>query len=96
MKRWENASTLAERLRLVMQEKGVTQAELARRTGLSTALISAMLRGNKGSAGGTTHVTVLRLKKALGVPWAFFDLDRLRKENAVSTREQPELASAEV
>lgn len=79
MKAWEEIDSLAERIRLVMEERGLKQADLVRRTGLAPSTMSQILSGDRGAQGGITHITVLKLKKVLGVPYSFFDLESARK-----------------
>lgn len=63
-----NAAVLGERVRKLRNERNLTIAELADRSGLSSGLISQIERGRSNPSVRTLH----RLRSALGVNlWAF-------------------------
>lgn len=70
MRTWEQASTLSERLRVTLDARRLTQAELARRSGLSTSYISALVNGQRGTRMGNQAATAIG--RALRVPRDFF------------------------
>ncbi len=96
MKAWQETDNLAERIRLTMENRGFTQADLVRRTGLSPSLVSQLLNDERGSREGIKYNTVLKLKKVLGVPWSFFDPVGSRKGNHVSDESDLAVQYAEV
>ena len=96
MKVWEETDSLAERVRLAMKERGLKQADLVRRTGLAPSTVSQLLSGDRGAQGGVTYMTVLKLKKVLGVPYSFFDLESARKRNPSRDADAEEHQYAEV
>lgn len=79
MTKWKRSESLAERLRVVIDERGLTQSELARRSGLSPSYITLLLSGKRGKRIG--RYTASRLKRALRVSDAFFDTGRLHMGN---------------
>lgn len=79
MSEWKRSDTLADRLRAVIAERGMTQSELARRSGLSASYITYLLSGQRGKRIGRHAAS--RLKRALRVPDAFFDTSRLHMGN---------------
>lgn len=84
---------LSDRLRDRMRELGLSQSELARRSGLSPTIIGQLLRGDRGP--GLTVATMFKLKAALRVPYSFFDPEnvhtRTRKDGTTE-----EVVGAEV
>lgn len=70
MRAWENVDTLSERLRLVLHTKRLTQAELARRSGLSTSYVSMLVNGQRGTRMGNQAAT--SIGRVLRVPRDFF------------------------
>jgi transcriptional regulator with XRE-family HTH domain len=72
-----NHNKLLER----MQELGLTQADLARRTGLSRGYIHLLLRGQRGSRIGADALQ--RLSTALDVAPTFFSSTSPHMENRV-------------
>lgn len=69
-------TTWSERLAEVLQERGITQAELARAADVAAPSVNVWIRGGKGK--GTTHdmraMDMLRACEALGVRprWLMF------------------------
>lgn len=61
---------LSEKIRSRMAELGISQAELARRSGLTTSHISYLVRGERGQR--LDRNTVTRLCKGLDVKVNFF------------------------
>ena len=57
--------SLAEKIYTVMELKGMTQADLARKTGLSTALIAQVLTERTKDP---RFSTVVKIAKALDIP----------------------------
>ena len=55
---------LAERINAAMEERGMTQADVARRTGLSTAIVAQICTGRTADPGFTK---VVKIAKALDV-----------------------------
>lgn len=89
MKSWKEAETLAERLKLRMAERGLAQADLVRKTGLSPSYVSMLLSGNRGDRIGMSAAQNLR--RVLQVPISFFSFgeshmgNRTWKKEAVGT-----------
>ena len=55
---------LAERINAAMEERGMTQADVARKTGLSTAIVAQICTGRTTDPGFTK---VVKIAKALDV-----------------------------
>ena len=72
MRPWEQANNLADRLRIMLEERGYDQAEFARRSGLSRSYVSMLLGGKRGRRIGRRAAG--RIKAAIRVPDSFFDL----------------------
>lgn len=64
---------LGERIRSRMQELGISQADVARRSGLSTGHVSDLVNGKRGER--ISAPTVARLSSALRVRPSFFFRD---------------------
>lgn len=61
---------LAAELRRAMRRKGLSQAELSRRSGLTPSHISMLLSGKRGEA--IRIATAMSLSEALDMPISFF------------------------
>ena len=70
---------LSDRIRERTKELGMSQSELARRSGLSRGYISDIFRGRSGIR--PSHQAVGKLKKALRVGHNFFYLDEPEKSD---------------
>ena len=56
---------LAERINYIMKERGMLQADLARESGLSTAVVAQIVTGKTKDP---RFMSVVRIAKALDVP----------------------------
>lgn len=63
-----NETKLAERINIAMNERGMTQADIARKTGLSTAIVAQIVTGRTADPGFTK---VVKIAKALDVSLNF-------------------------
>lgn len=79
---WEGHASLGARLNCVLEQRGMSQSELARRTGLSAAYVSLLLADKRGPRIG--HATAAALRRALRVPARFFDAYEMSRD--VDTR----------
>ena len=61
-------TTLAERINIAMEEREMTQADIARKTGLSTAIVAQICTGRTADPGFTK---VVKIAKALDVSLSF-------------------------
>jgi len=74
-----------------IQEKGMSQAELAQRTGRPLKTINEIIRGKAA----ITAETALQLERVLGVPASFWNnLERNYRESLAAIKEQKALDSA--
>lgn len=71
MSTWRDVDSLSERLRVVLEARGLTQSDLAKKSGLSTSYVSMLIRGERGSRIGRGAAASLR--RVLKVPDTFFD-----------------------
>lgn len=60
--------TLAQLLRRVIAEKGLTQTEIASRVGVSISIVNAWANGKRGGKRGPNRETLEKLADALGEP----------------------------
>ncbi len=90
----ELALAVATAIRRQMREKGVTQAALARRLGVSPARISQLLKS--GEATNMTIGTLARLAKALDarVDWDFRHLVGEDTKDWVCSLAQPDVVAS--
>lgn len=59
---------LAQLIRRVMDEKGIAQAEIARRAGVSVSAVSTWVNRKRGAGRGPSRDILHRLAAALGEP----------------------------
>lgn len=64
----EMLQRFGERMKLIIQEKGISQKELSRRSGITEAAISGYINGTREPG----LVAVIRIAKALSVSPALF------------------------
>lgn len=72
----------ADKLKKLLAERGMTQTELARRTGLSTSYVSNLVNGERGRRIG--HVAYRRICQALDVGPLYFLPVQSRKTDSQS------------
>ena len=63
-------TTLSRKLRQALAESGINQAELSRRTSLSTGYIAMLINGERGQ--NVSAETLVKLAKALDKPIGYF------------------------
>jgi transcriptional regulator with XRE-family HTH domain len=63
-------TTLSRKLRQALIESGINQAELSRRTALTTGYIAMLINGERGQK--VSAETLIRLAKALDKPISYF------------------------
>jgi transcriptional regulator with XRE-family HTH domain len=80
-------STFAERLKKLIDENNITQAELSRRTGISRALISAYLKGEYEAK--QNNVFILAKHFNVNEAWLMGLIDNRNKNNAPDTSDHP-------
>lgn len=62
-------TVIAKRLEAILEKRDITQADLARMSGLSTALIAQIITGRTKDP---HFMTVVQIAKALDVPLEYF------------------------
>ncbi|GEM81921.1 helix-turn-helix domain-containing protein [Meiothermus hypogaeus] len=62
--------TISSKLREALIESGINQAELSRRTALTTGYIAMLINGKRGQK--VSAETLIRLAKALDKPISYF------------------------
>ncbi|MEN8165226.1 MAG: HigA family addiction module antitoxin [Acidobacteriota bacterium] len=84
----EFVSVPGETLQEVLDDRGISQAELAERTGRPKKTINEIIRGKAA----ITPETALQLERVLGIPAAFWNnLERNYRENRAGLAERAEL-----
>lgn len=64
-----DSTVIGKRIQVILDKRGLTQADLARMSGLSTAIIAQIITGRTKDP---RFMTVVQIAKALDVPLEYF------------------------